>query len=148
MIIEIIDLLQKGKLDEASKFFIDDINFPPGTLNWIHNSHNIALYTTLVKMLINKETIQGHERASFLLAMYLLVWEGAFSVALFHARKALSLEPHNLDHKIFLIFFHDIPENLIKKDEAIKIAQEVLTEDPDCGVAINVLKRYGIIKES
>lgn len=146
MKVEIIKLLNSGKFDEVKKILGKDKVIPKGIDSWVYDTSNITLYCLVVSMLIEEETVEDHERSSYLMAMPLCAYNGAYSLGLFHARKALALDPNNIEHKRFLILFHDIPEQLIKKDEAIQIAREVLQEDPECGVSLNVLERYGLHK--
>ncbi len=144
---EIINLLTIGKIDKAKEILLKKDFVPEEIEKWVYNTSNITLYTLAASMLINEESAGEHQWASYLMAMPLCAYNGAYSLGLFHARRALELDPNNVDYKRFLILFHDIPERLIKKNEAIRIAQEVLQEDPDCGVSKNVLKRYGIDRE-
>ncbi|MGE0009580.1 MAG: hypothetical protein AB7F19_03480 [Candidatus Babeliales bacterium] len=144
MNLKIIDLLMIGKIDEVKDLITNIEVLPKGIEEWSYKTHNITLYTLAASILIKHEGAAEHGWASYLMAMPLCAYNGAYSVGLFHARRASELEPKNIEYKRFMILFHDIPEQLVDKEEAIKIAQEVLQEDPECGVSLNVLERYGI----
>lgn len=145
---ELINTLLRGKFNSAYLNLNDNDFFPPEILEWCEHTRNISLYSLIASRLINKENIEDHQRSSYLLSTVLFIYEGAFSMALFHTRRVLALDPTNLEYKRFLLFFHDIPENLIKKEEAINLASEILNYDPSCLISIQILKQYGIIKES
>lgn len=56
--------------------------------------------------------------------------EGAYSVALFHARELL-LNTKSIENMERILFFYDIPEKLVDKEEAEIIAKEILKIEPD-----------------
>lgn len=64
--------------------------------------------------------------------------EGAYSVALFYARELLKVSP-SVRNREQLLFFYQIPEKLISKDEAIEISIEILNQEPDNTVAKKVV---------
>ena len=143
---EIINLLMTGKFDKAARILTNTEVIPEGIDNWVYDTSNITLYCLSASILIDKESAEEHAWASYLMAMPLCAYNGAYSLGLYHLRRARALDPSNLEYKRFSILYHDIPEQLIKKDEAIQIAREVLQEDPECGVSLNVLERYGLGK--
>ena len=63
--------------------------------------------------------------------------EGAYSVALFHARELLLIEK-NLRNLERIIFFYNIPEKLVDEEEAKYISKEISKEQPDNEVALGV----------
>lgn len=144
MIQKIIDLLGQGCIDEASELLGNEIKLPEEIERWGYDTNNIVLYTLVCKMLIENESAGKHRIASYLLAMPLCIYKDAYSLALYHAKRALALDPEDVSNKIFLLFFHNIPEQLIEKDEAVKIAHAVLQKEPDCVIAQNILKKYNI----
>ena len=70
------------------------------------------------------------EWAIDLLLNPLCVIEGAYSVALFHARELLR-KHRNVENLERILFFSDIPEKLVSNGEAISIAREILRIDPN-----------------
>lgn len=63
--------------------------------------------------------------------------EGAYSAALFHSRELLFMKRsiRNLER---ILFFYNIPEKLVDKEEAQFIAQEILKKDPQNLVALKI----------
>lgn len=103
---------------------------------------SITFYGFVCYLILLDEKASLHDLATDVLAYPLSYFEGAYPTALFHARRALELDPQNLEYLKFLLFFHDIPDKLIKKEEAIEIAREVLKRDPDHKIAQDTLKKY------
>lgn len=54
--------------------------------------------------------------------------EGAYSVALFYARELMLIEK-NVKNLERILFFYNIPEKLVDKEEAKYISKEILKED-------------------
>lgn len=54
---------------------------------------------------MNEETAELHILASAVLCSGLFHSNGAYRVALFHTRRAVDLEPENIDYKEELLFF-------------------------------------------
>lgn len=138
-----IDLLKTGKVDEVKAILDTEDVVPKEVEWWVYDTSNITLYTVAASMLMDEQTAEMHHLASYLMAMPLCAYNGSFSLGLFHARRSLELDPGEIEYKRYWISFHDIAEQLVKKDEAIKIAREVLQEDPECRISLNVLERYG-----
>lgn len=61
--------------------------------------------------------------------------EGAYSIALFHARELLSID-RNAENLERILFFYNIPERLVDKKEACCLAEELLAIEPDSKVAL------------
>ena len=66
--------------------------------------------------------------------------EGAYSFAFFYAKEELRLD-RSEENLTQLLFFNEIPEKLLSNTEALKIAKEVLSMNPDNTVAKDVIKR-------
>ncbi|MFD9627718.1 hypothetical protein [Peribacillus muralis] len=96
-----------------------------------YDEENIAPYSFVNYLLVDKETSELHHLASFLLSMALNHINGAYQTACFHAKKAAELSPDDISFKEYLLLFYDLPEQLISKEEANKIAKEILMIDPD-----------------
>jgi len=110
-------------------------------------TENLAVYGFVEYLLRDKEDPFWHSVAAQMMLVPLCHVEGAYSLGLCHIRKAALLEPDNIEHKEFMLAFHDLPEPLLTKQEAISIAQEVLAVDPASEKAIQILSDYGIISE-
>lgn len=109
-----------------------------------YDTGNIITYTFINSILYTNETAELHYCASELLCMPLCHIEGAYESALFHARKAIELDPEDISYKEYILFFSRLPKKIISDDEIIKYARDVLEEIPDNKAALDVLniKRY------
>lgn len=65
--------------------------------------------------------------------------EGAYSVALFHSRELL-IKERSVENLERIIFFYNIPEKLIDKEEVECISAEILKKEPNNEVALSVIK--------
>ena len=63
--------------------------------------------------------------------------EGAYSVALFYARKLLSLD-RNVENLEKMLFFYNIPEKLLHIEEAVDIVEEILKIEPQNRIALEI----------
>jgi hypothetical protein len=101
---------------------------------------SIALYTFICFLLLDNESAKLHHCASAMLSMALVSFEGAYSAGLLHARRALKLEPNNIKHKEWLLFFYGIPDKIMSNEEAFSIAQEILQTDSTNKIASKALE--------
>ena len=100
-------------------------------------SDSIAVLGFAEYMISCENNIQNHETAA-LAYIQMCHINGAYEMALFHAREMHRLSP-DTDTKKFLLFFHGIPEKLLIHEEAVKLAQEILLVDPDYAPAKEIL---------
>ena len=76
---------------------------------------------------------------SVVIMSFTLCWmEGAYAVGIFHARELVSLEK-NIDNLILLLSFYELPERLMKEEEAERISKEILKLDKNNEIALNIL---------
>jgi hypothetical protein len=68
-----------------------------------------------------------------------LFHRGCVSTAYYHAKRAVQIEPSDVASKELLLFLHIVPEQLVSKEEAIRIAKEILEIDPLNKTALNFL---------
>lgn len=88
-------------------------------------------------MLNKSQEVNWLELAIDIMLHPLCYVEGAYSVALYHARELLEVtrSVKNLER---ILFFYDIPEKLINQEEAESIAEEILRMEPNNEVARRV----------
>jgi len=101
---------------------------------------NILIYTFLSYLILEYNTSFRHSLAAGIMSSALCYIEGAYETAFYHARKASELSPNDVELKEFLLFFHVIPEKLLSKEEAIKIATEILETKKNSKAAKGILK--------
>lgn len=103
-----------------------------------YDTEKIYIYSFIQYMISKTNSPLWSEVAIDVMLHALFFIEGAYSVALFHARELLKLE-YNAINLERILFFYDIPDKLIKKSEAESIAKELLNIDPDNKVALRIL---------
>jgi hypothetical protein len=101
--------------------------------------HNLAAYAFLCHLIQRRETPENHFLASMLLNAAFSHLPGAVASALHHARRAAELAPGEVKHKEYLLMFRDTPDELLGREEAELLANEVLDRFPDSMVARAVL---------
>ncbi|MDP5272914.1 hypothetical protein [Chengkuizengella axinellae] len=143
---ELESLILCGKFQKAEKLFYEqEIEEAVGKLQEIaFDTQNILVYTFVIHLILQRETSKLHLIASELMALPFCFIEGGYSTAFYHAKKAVELSPQDSGLKEFLLFFHEIPDTLLSKEESIDIAIEVVKEIPNSKPASKVLKRYNI----
>ena len=136
------ELIINGLYPEAEKNLQKiEVNLQMGTLLKIgFDTENINVYTFTIFMLSKNETGDLHVLASRLLALPFCHIEGAYQSSVMHLKRAIELEPENIDYLIFLLFFYEIPDQVISKDEAKEVAQRILNYDPSNQIAQKILK--------
>lgn len=134
-------LVLNGYFDQAKIIFnsYDSNYIRKLLLKLCYETENIIIYTFLNSMLFDKEKAELHYLAAELLSMPLCHINGAYESALFHARKAIELDPDDISYKEYILFFHRLPNTIISDEEVITFATEVLSEIPDSKVALDIL---------
>jgi len=142
MINKIILKLEQGKYPdieemcrEMNAFEIRDI-----FMNIAYETESINVYGFIVYMTRKQENIEWIKLTVDIMLNPLCFIEGAYSIALFHARELLSID-RNVENLERLLFFYNVPENLIDEDEARSIAEELLTIAPDNKVALQIINK-------
>ena len=130
--------------DQASNLIY---NVDPYTLSSIIGdlaceTENISVYSFLVSLLIKKEDPHIHAIAAGIFIVPFFYIEGANNVAFYHAQRAVELCPKDYRYKELLLSFHNIPEPLVSKKEALKLAQDIIKVMPDNTNALDIIKRY------
>lgn len=122
-------------IEKESKNFLEQIILELG-----FDEASVGAYSFVCHLITIRESSDLHYLASELLSTALCHLPDAYSSALFHARRALELNPENVSLKEYLLLFHDIPEQLISKEEAKEIARDILNTMPNSIAAQNILK--------
>lgn len=102
-----------------------------------YDTENICVYSFIQYMIKKTGETSWMELAIDLMLNPLCFVEGAYSVALFHARELLLIEK-NVKNLERIIFFYNIPERLVDEEEAKCISKEILKVEPDNEVALSV----------
>lgn len=133
-----MDLFQ-GRYEKAAERCNDmDLNsIRDMMLNIAFDTESICVYSFVRYMIEKTRDVFWMKLAADLMMHPLCFVEGAYSVALFHARELLSVERSVINLERVLWFYH-IPEKLIDKAEAQSIAQEILKIEPDNAAALEI----------
>ncbi len=135
------DYLRRGDLN-AGLAAIVDCPIPElrsELLEFAFESGSVVAYSFAHEIISLHNNWESQYLASEVMATALNHLQGAYLVALFHARQALSLNPDDVGLWEYILLFHDIPEQLIGDDEAVQIAKRILTIKPDSVVARRVV---------
>jgi hypothetical protein len=143
---KIQSLLFENKLCELEELLInqDVKKFREILIDIAFENESIVIYSLVCMMLIKKESIELHELAADLLVHPLCIIEGGYAAALYHTRRIIILSPENIDFKEAIIFFHNVPDKLVTKKEAIQVAHQILEKEPNNKCAKELLDRYNI----
>jgi len=91
-----------------------------------YDNENLIPYRFVNYLLLERETSQLHYLASFLLCMALNHLDGAYQIAFFHATKAAELATNDISYMEYLLFFYEIPDQLLSKKRANDMAIQIL----------------------
>ena len=103
---------------------------------------DVSVYLFLEFLLLKNECADYHRIAADLLQGALCFLGGAYWVAYRHTRRAIELEPENDRNKESLLSFYDISDEILSMEEVLKIAKEVLGENPDSIFALRKYKKF------
>ncbi len=111
-------------------------------MNIAYETESINVYGFIAHMTRKQENVEWLKLAVDIMLNPLCFIEGAYSIALFHARELLSID-RNVENLERILFFYNIPERLIDEDEAYCIAEEILAIEADNKVAIEIINGRG-----
>ncbi|MBS1987742.1 hypothetical protein JST56_01995 [Candidatus Dependentiae bacterium] len=125
------ELIIKGDFFEAKKSLdsIDQEQLRIILLN-LGDDNNICAYSFICFLILDCKTIEYHSLASEIL-IHCFPHLGGYAAALYHVRRYLQLCPDDVDMLEMLLFFHNVPEKLVSREEAIQVAGEILKKNPD-----------------
>jgi hypothetical protein len=136
------DAILRGDFKSAKELASDmDMETLRDTLCLLaYDSGSITSYGFVNDLLLEVETSEIHYTASFIMGMALNHLEGAYQIAFHHAYKAAELSPNDMSYQEYLLFFHAIPDKLLRNKEAIKIAKNILEKEPKNETALLVIE--------
>lgn len=108
-------------------------------MNVAYDTENLSVYGFIQYMIRRTENANWIKLAVDIMLNPFSFMEGAYSVALYHARE-LALMERNIINLERLLFFYNIPEKLINDEEAKNIAEEILKTDANNKVAQDIIK--------
>lgn len=108
-------------------------------MNVAYDTENLSVYGFIQYMIRRTENANWIKLAVDIMLNPFSFMEGAYSVALYHARELVLME-RNIKNLERLLFFYNIPEKLINDEEAKNIAEEILKTDANNKVAQDIIK--------
>lgn len=131
--------MEQGKYIELEMICreLDTFELRDVILNIAYETESISVYGFIVYMIQKREKTEWIKLAIDVLINPLCFIEGAYSIALFHARELLGYD-RNVENLERILFFYNIPEKLIDDVEAYRIAEEILSMEPDNKVALQM----------
>jgi len=105
-----------------------------------YDTENISVYLFVLKLLFEQEDAYLHCLASTIMSIGFSHVSGAYHIAYHHMIRAVELEPLDYSYKEGLLLFYRIPERLLSREDAVKLAQEILKDNPDSASAKSVLR--------
>lgn len=139
----------RSKLEQGKYLDIEEIctemnasKFRDILMNIAYETGGINVYGFIAHMTRKQENVEWLKLAVDIMLNPLCFIEGAYSIALFHARELLSIN-RNVENLERILFFYNIPERLIDEDEARCIAEEILAIESDNKVAFEIINGRG-----
>lgn len=131
--------LLQGKYKEAEEKCknMDENSVRDMVMTIAYDTENICVYSFIQYMIEKTRKASWMELAIDVMLNPFCFVEGAYSVALFHARELLLIE-RTIENLERILFFYNIPERLVDKEEALCVAQEILKVEPENEVALGV----------
>lgn len=130
-----VDELLKGiGLAELETLFIDKL---------CYEYRDLSTYTYInyrISKAKQSELVRLHIIACAILIIYFAYVEGAYSSGLYHAKKAVELESDNVECLELLLSFYGLPEQLMEREEAKKIAKKIIKIKKTSISAKNILE--------
>lgn len=134
-------LVLEYKFNEASKLLInvDQLTIIRAIQNLGFDKPGALAYVFVSYLIIHEEKALYHYIASILMSGAFNYLPGAYLASYYHSKRALELDPSNIQFKESLLYLRRIPEKILSKEEAIQIAKEILNEKPDSESALGIL---------
>ena len=101
---------------------------------------SLQVYAFVEYLIKKNEKIEYHFIVQSILCGPLCHIRGSYNIALYHNYRVLELDKNNLQAKIMMLFYNTLPTPLVKSEEAIVFAQEILDIEPNNGVALGFFK--------
>ena len=137
---QLLSFIKSGKYDDATKicsmYTLNQLK--DFLLKAAYDTSDFSLYSFAQYMFIETDKIEWLKTALSLVIGPFCFVDGAYSIGLFHARQLLARD-YSIQNLEQLLFFHDIPEKLINRDEALEIADRILKFDSSNQLALKII---------
>ena len=141
---KIFDSIYSGKFEEALKAM---------NVSWLSQNEDefieqafITQNINLVKFLEYFSSFQPSEEVPLIIAGKMMQTafnhiEGGYEKSLSFYRSAISVARDPSRIQEYLLFFYDLPTPLISQEEAIQIAKDILSRNPESETANRILRQ-------
>lgn len=146
MIQEILDLILIGNFELAYKKELEmNESISRQLFEMSYDLENIAIYSYYNYKIAKKENAEAHYQASLILSQILNTINGAYDMAFYHAKKAIELNPDNLEYKEYILIFQYYPDLTANINVELfkNYAFELLNSDSNNIAAKNFLRSLG-----
>lgn len=143
MIKEILDLILIGNFELAYKKELEiNESISRQLFEMSYDLENIAIYSYYNYKIAKKENAEDHYQASLILSQILNTINGAYDMSFYHAKKAIELNPDNLEYKEYILIFQYYPDLTANINVEIfkNYAFELLNSDSNNIAAKNFLR--------
>lgn len=133
----LFQMLSNGDVDHAAKLIkivdreLQNKEIRDILLEVSFKKESIVPYIVITKLLIEEESANLHDFASILLSNALCWIEGAYYAGFYHQKKAIELEPQNVEFKEYLLMYNTLPDAILSDEDALEIRKQILAIDPN-----------------
>lgn len=134
---KLIQAFEVGDVDLAGEIIKDidgelrDKEIQDILLKISFGKQSILPYVVIIKLLLVKESANLHAFASVLLSNPLCWIEGAYYSGFYHQKRAVELEPKNVQFKEYLLTYNSLPDAILSDEEALVVRKQILMLEPD-----------------
>lgn len=104
----------------------------------LYEKPDICFYGFVAYSAHTKVDAHLHYLASEILVSCFPHFVGAYNLAFYHAKQAISFSPKDISYYEHLLLFYNIPEKLLSKEEAVNAAKFILSINADNKIAKNI----------
>ncbi|MFP7416625.1 hypothetical protein [Priestia filamentosa] len=126
---EALEIVQNSRIKDVEETLIKAM----------FETRSMIPYTIVCHLISHNENASLHHMASVMLSQPLCIIPGSYQCSLFHLKQAMRLDPYNIDLKEYFLFFYGNPDKLITIEEAIDMANFILSVDSNNQTALRFL---------
>jgi hypothetical protein len=104
-----------------------------------YDTESDAVYKFVCYLIAQKESAALHTIASLIMSNPLCFLPDGYARGLYHAKRAMELDPANVSLMELMLFYNTIPDKLVTKDEALEYAKQILLIEPNNKAALNFI---------